>query len=438
MPNLHFTLGENLGIQLAEIAKEHILDYRLDKANSLWVDSFGCPEDLAERLTAGELVVVVDDPEKCLVNVTERDNLSNERRKEYPRITLPEIYRLIDKNFQSPRDEDEGHVFYDLRGCISEVNRLIATNNPLDIDAHIAGEFCQLFPEWFPKGVTLYGTLSVHPRVLVNQMFNSDGDEFMDKFESFLIDITNINGWRYTDSRKVHKILWILRLCKRVLTMEDKFMELEDFAIKFLHGDPHHKNVTERHINEIREVFQTWHMWCSSVEDGQLTVVNEEFAKEANSMFDEYFAGLKNIDKMSKDFQPVEITDKYDAGWLAPDGKFFGLNGSSGNFLHIAIADNLMDYYGYERPDDFEFSVDAFIAKQGFVKIHHDWVLYEGYDCVMTDKPVELTRAQIKAIAEYGRKCYNGRLSFGYDKKRKTIEEFELMDQEELADLLGV
>lgn len=437
MATVHFTLGEDLGIQLAEISKEHLLDYNLAKANSLWVDSFGCPEDMAERLTAGELVVVVDDPEKCLINVVDRESLPAARRKEYPRITLPEIYRLIDRNFQSPRDEDEEHVFYDLRGCISDVNRMIATNNPLDIDANIAGQFSELFPDWFPKGIQISGTLSIHPRVIVNQMLKSNVDEFMYKFENFLDDITDFNGWKYTDSRKVHKILWILRLCKRVLEMKDKFLEIEDFAIKYLHGDQHHKYATERHIDEIREVFQTWHMWCSNDENGQLMYVDEEKEKELNSEFDSYFEGIKNIDKMSNDFKPVEITDGYDAGWLAPDGNFFGLNGSSGNFLHIAIADNLMEYYKYDRPNDFNFSVDAFIAKQGFVKIHHDWVLYEGYDCVLTDKPINLTRAQIKAIAKYGKECYGGKLYFGYDKKRKSIEEFELMDQEELADLLS-
>lgn len=439
MATVHFTLGEDLGIQLAEISKEHILDYDLHKAISLWIESFGCSEDMAEELTGGKLVVVVDDPEQCLINVTERESLSKKREKQYPRITKEEIYRLIDKNFQSPRDYDEEHVFYDLRGRISEANRIIATNNALDIDARIAGEFCQLFPDWFPKGVTIYGTMTVHPRVIVHEMFNAkDSEEYLNKFEDFLDDITDLSGWRNTDSRKVHLLMWILRLCKRIIEMEPKFMELEDFAIKHLNGDPHHKYSTEKHIEEVKEIFQTWHVWCCANDTGQLTMVNEEQEKELNSEFDQYFNGIKNIDKMSKDFHPVEITDGYDAGWLAPDGKYFGLNGSSGNFLHIAIADNLMDYYGFKKPDDFDFSVDAFIAKQGFVKIHHDWILYEGYDCIMTDKPVELTRAQIRAIIEYGNKVYGGKLSFGYDKKRKNMEEFELMDQEELADLLGV
>ena len=107
MATVHFTLGEDLGIQLAEISKEHILDYDLHKAVSLWIESFGCPEDMAEELTAGKLVVVVDDPEQCLINVTERESLSKKREKQYPQITKEEIYRLIDKNFQSPRDYDE-------------------------------------------------------------------------------------------------------------------------------------------------------------------------------------------------------------------------------------------------------------------------------------------------------------------------------------------
>lgn len=35
----------------------------------------------------------------------------------------------------------------------------------------------------------------------------------------------------------------------------------------------------------------------------------------------------------------MEIIEGYDAGWLSPDGDFYGLNGSVGNMLHLNIAE---------------------------------------------------------------------------------------------------
>lgn len=432
MAELHFTLGEDLGIQLAEIAREHVQDLRLDKANSLWVESFGCTEDMAEELTAGKLVVVVDDPEQCLINVTDRKSLSKKREKEYPKLTCEELHHIVDRYFQTDRDRDEEWIFEDMRLEMSNVNRILSANNEIWLDAELTGLFCDIFPNWFPQGVQVSGNIIVMPRVMFKEIMDNNGDET--KFEQFIDDANSMNITRFGEAYKLYKIIWVTKKMLNILKHKDQMLALEDFAIKHYDCDNTHKNRIERYIKEIEDILAGWMVFINNT-NSQLCAFNEE--DDPDEMFNTYMEGVKNIDKMSKDFHPVEITDGYDAGWLAPDGKYFGLNGSSGNFLHIAIADNLMDYYGFKKPDDFDFSVDAFIAKQGFVKIHHDWILYEGYDCIMTDKPVELTRAQIKAIVEYGNKVYGGKLSFGYDKTRKRMEEFECMDQEELADLLG-
>ncbi len=42
------------------------------------------------------------------------------------------------------------------------------------------------------------------------------------------------------------------------------------------------------------------------------------------------------------ELKPVEITEGYDAGWLSPDGDFYGLNRSVGNMLHLNIAERLL------------------------------------------------------------------------------------------------
>lgn len=433
MAELHFTLGEDVGIQLAEIAREHVQDLRLDKANSLWVDSFGCPEDMAEQLTAGKLVVVVDDPEKCLINVTERTNLPKKREKEYPKLNVEQVHNIVNRYFQTDRDRDEEWVFEDMRLEMSNVNRILTANNEIWLDAELTGLFCDIFPNWFPKGVTVSGNIIVMPRVMLKEIMDNNGDET--EFEQFIDDANAMNITRFGEAYKLYKIIWVTKKMLNILNHKDQMLALEDFAIRQYGCDNTHKNRIERYIKEIEDILAGWMIFINNTES-QLCAFNEE--DDPDEMFNTYMKGVQNIDKMEEHFEPVDIADGYDAGWLASDGKYFGLNGSSGNFLHIALADKLMEYYHFEKPNDFDFSVDAFIAKQGFVKIHHDWVLYEGYDCIMTDKPVPLTYAQKQAIVKYGNEVYGGKLLFGYNKKRVDMETFKLMYDDELEELLGV
>lgn len=433
MAQLHFTLGEDLGIQLAEIAKEHVQNLRLDKAIDTFVGSFGCPEDMARQLVAGHLVVVVNDPEKCLIDVTERSSLKPNRQKKYPQLTAEKIHRLVDKYFQDPYDEDEGHVFEHFRLEMSTVNRILAGNYELYLDAELTSMFIDMFPEWFPKGVKIEGNISILPRVIFKDVVDHNGED--SEFMQFLNEADICRLSKYNDSYKMFKVMWIVKHMLEILKHKDQILELEDFAIEQYGCDTFHKYITERNIESVEEIFGNWLMFSDNVQS-KLAVRDEDDKPEDE--LDKYMKGIDNIDKMSKNFGPVDITKGYDAGWLAPDGKYFGLNGSSGNFLHINIADELMEYYHFEKPKDFDFSVDAFIAKQGFVKIHHDWVLYEGYDCVMTDKPVPLTKKQKDAIVKYGNKVYGGKLLFGYYKKKVTMEDFKNMNEEQLEDLLAV
>ena len=444
MATVHFTLGQNLGIQLAEIAKEHVLDYNIKKANSVWVDSFGCSEDIAEKLTAGEYVVVVDDPEKCLVNVVERSDLSKKKEKEYPKITKEEIYRLIDRNFQSMRDEDNEWVFYDFRGEISKVNRLLAINQPLDIDAHIAGEFCKIFPVWFPKGVEIYGTLTIRPRVLLKELMVNKNEEFQENFENFIEDVCDCDSWRFSDTKKLYNIMWVIRRMLNIKDKADKLIELDDFAIKHLGGDIHHKYATERRVNEVNEWLDDWkHL----IKDENLTL-------EGVHVFDDiadaaiYELPENNTDsskksskkKKEKKFGPTEINKQFNGGWITPDGCFFGININDNNSFIIndlisRTAHDIMNYYGMKVPDNFDFESFAYLAQIGYVKVIYDHIVFEGYDSIVSENELKPTKQQIDMIYEYGKTNYNGVLCFGYDKKQINVEDLKNMNDNQIKEL---
>lgn len=76
------------------------------------------------------------------------------------------------------------------------------------------------------------------------------------------------------------------------------------------------------------------------------------------------------------ELEPVEITEGYDAGWLSPDGDFYGLNGSTENLLHLNIAEWLLA--SKKIPVKEMRNPDRWLEENGWVKVHHDWILFSG------------------------------------------------------------
>lgn len=80
-------------------------------------------------------------------------------------------------------------------------------------------------------------------------------------------------------------------------------------------------------------------LMCSDPEV-EASIRKQDFQKQRLSEWMEYEAKIEEYHKT--ELEPVEITEGYDAGWLSPDGDFYGLNGSVGNMLHLNIAERLL------------------------------------------------------------------------------------------------
>ena len=99
------------------------------------------------------------------------------------------------------------------------------------------------------------------------------------------------------------------------------------------------------------------------------------------------------------------IMDGYDAGWLSPDGKFYGENGPTSNMIHLSIAECLKKN---------NLNGDRELENEGWIKIHED----EVYGCFIgelkpsSDFPYAYcpTEIQVKMICDYIDKYHNGKL----------------------------
>jgi hypothetical protein len=464
MGTLHFSIGEDLGIRLAEIARDHIYRLDVEKALSIWKDAFGCPDNLTNRLTTGQLVVTVDDPVKCIVNVCERSELSEDRQKEYPEITRDEVVRIIEKFFRDYVDEENEENWDHLSLEISNVTRMVSDNEKLEIPGQLYGKFLANIP-----CVTANVDLTIPARYAAKAVIDSKPGEFESELERLVGDLSEgYSGNQFRSETGVHKfnkIVCVIRHCLNVIENKDKIARMLDFLDENFQDDKNAKysnsesdcymQMTNKYLR-----YKVEHYWLPAIQDfvSGIVACTAEPDKESiptvdelvesfgskkivgNDMLTQWLNADKEIQKQLDDFAPVDITEGYDAGWIAPDGNVFALNGTTGNLLHIQLADEIMEYYHFTKPESFkDYANDYYLAAdKGFVKFHHDWVTYEGYDCIRTEKPVPLTKKQIEAIVKYGNACYRGELLFGYSRKKLNVELFKNCSDYTLGQLFGL
>lgn len=142
---------------------------------------------------------------------------------------------------------------------------------------------------------------------------------------------------------------------------------------------------------------------CSDPEV-EASIRKQDFQKQRLSEFMENEMKIEEYHKT--ELEPVEITEGYDAGWLSPDGEFYGLNGSTENLLHLNIAERLLA--SKKIPVKEMRNPDRWLEENGWVKVHHDWILFSGSFYGKT-----LTEAQIEKLYRYGQVCHRGVLRLG-------------------------
>jgi hypothetical protein len=119
-----------------------------------------------------------------------------------------------------------------------------------------------------------------------------------------------------------------------------------------------------------------------------------------------------------------DIMDGYDAGWLSPDGEFYGANGETSSMIHMNIAEQIFNGSGGKyaiamAKDGVSImdinSPEQWLTSHGWVKIHHN-DCYGSFigrrdEAPTKDYPYPYcpTEVQIKMICDYIDKYYGGK-----------------------------
>lgn len=377
---LHFTLGDDAGRLIMEIAQE-ILTIQLEpeKALSVIADSFiDIPEQLVLDILVGKRLIIVND-DHVSVNVIDRD----QDHSDYP-ILIPNEW-AHHKNEEMVKDAGDLCDFtFEILKNVSE-NSFVSMNiDILDfVDRYNAGDF----------------------RSIADEIYNMPE---IDRVVS-LISICK---------KFLEKYYKVVNVFKFLATYYDKSIfvddELSDYA-----------GIIASRITLFSE--------CNYEKIKAAVVIDSPSTSDS---LERYMVSQHEISEIIKDgIKPVKITDDYDAGWLAPDGTFYGLNGGIANMLHIQIADALKDV-GVLPNDIGIHSPDGWMSQHGWVKIHNNHILYDGYmQAAYGMEFIPLTEIQIKEIVRYGNVCCSGFLRFGLRMTMCSTSMFETCNESVRAKL---
>lgn len=429
---VRMSLGKDIGVTLHGMARDDIFSYNPQAAVSLWEDSLRCGGEIAKGLALGRYVCDADPDNDGGVIVCGRDDMDPERLSEYGLFDPGLFLRKVVNEF---RFETESALGFD--GLEEEYDDAWRK-------AHSAVQYdrrCYIRVPLSDDYEGLVTDFNVNAMSSVRQVVNFCLKHNRD-YNEFEIDFP-------TERKRAAYALFYIRKCNELLPKKDAMLK----TLNFVQANcPMDKDISVMYLKLIwrleNNIFSNMERDLATLQTylNAVTPMGPETERpplgseaENNDVLGAYLKSQREIDKALDDFKPCDIRDKYDAGFIAPDGTFYGLNGTAANLLHIQLADAIMERRGIKMPDGYERGKDFYLlGVLGYVKTCGDRVMHEGYFRLDDKRPTPLTPAQREAICVYGETHYGGKLLFGLDGTPCSVEKFRgIEDDVHLAALFG-
>jgi hypothetical protein len=363
---VHFTVGENAGKLLIDIAQEHLLyNYNPEKAVRTLTESLsGCPMDIALKLLRGDYVLLVD--------VKKQEFILTER--------IPEVHDRIFRNLDARewsryKSEEMAESGRQLKRAIDKVMSNMKYNK-----VRVAYDYGQILRY-----------IAGEDKSILEDLLETNEEV------SQLASLVNVTREYITKSMKIASVIdWMKKTYP------------EDFKDYFDGSDS--RNILTMVMDKFKSLYE---MDFSEIEKEQEALSN-------------YIESARKIDEvLSKGIHPCDILANWSAGWLCPSGNYYGLNGEIANMLHIQIADALKE--DGIIPEDCD-NPDAWLEQQGWVKIHGNNVQFAGCLNVQLGKRnVDLTDIQIEKICDYIHQCHGDKIKLGWRLELMSIGTFKML-----------
>ncbi len=418
---LHMRVGENIGDIMLDIAQTNIQKGNVEYGVNVYNEGFGIPRDLSIKLLKNELVMIVDEDGEG--------------------VSLTDDPMTI--TFNSPNIVDWKYI---INHKIEYINSLLENlaNTEIDFVKIYHGDIedysiLDMMERYFHKDElknigkhTIAARLLGDPDCKTCDKGSSNPQGIWDSFEDKFAHYENIED---TDTTKWEKILYLtVRYNKLIKMLHKEYMSFEKLYL-FLedNGFINHiymiENTCENVVKKLWKFSDTnkgyYHPLCNEGLYNYKYKLQEDIL---NTKFGNEFAKYKIVKK--------NIMDGYDAGWLSPEGDFYGGNGSTSAMIHANIAEQITEDWLHGEEE---------LTNKGWIKIHYSEVY--GYFKWSKDDTDDAklycpTPIQIKMICDYADKFHNGKI-YTHPQIVKTTEpvstyKLRQMDEFQLHELFRI
>lgn len=383
---VHFTLGEGAGLLIVNIAREHLM-YSLnpDKALKTIKDSLvGCPTEIALDILIGKLILITN-KDKVSFNAIQ---YTPDMKDEFPMLDIEKwAENELLKMKRIGREWDSALLHFR--------NTIIKNSGRFDITVKY-----DLLVKYFYDGDA-------------DNLIELD-DDIVSNIKGIVVGIKNFIGECF---KTLSVIEWLYKAYPGYIPEGYKLLPVEVRGLstrlmELMYGDSEVEQFIRKNTIQMRMV--------------------DSFIKNEMKIKETLDDGIK----------PVDITKGWSAGWLSPEGDYYALNGDIANMLHNQIADALVAAHIIPLKDgdtDVTKNPDSWLGESGWVKIHGDWILYDGYFQSKYGMPlVPITDKQIEQISLYGKVCCGDKLFLGLEKKFCSGTRLSMMDKPMIAKLFDL
>lgn len=385
MAQLSFSLGDNIGEILLDIAQNKIKKGDFEGAIKTYTDSFeGFTRDYALKVLKNEAVIVVVDNGTGIDLVDDEDSI-----KENAELIV-DWNNTIKKMLE---DLNESCLF------ISSIRNKVS----IDLNDYCLYEVISspgdtyMDPVYTLVARYIGGEKLDLPKFPVLGHLISKGD---DHFYSKNVDeeMTALEKKAYAVLKYVDCIKYMHR---DFMTLNNLYNSLLDNG--FIQRVPMFEDVMENVLDNYLIPF------CDTEKGYHHPMCDEEIIKLKESMYDDISKTSIGKEYIENGIITKNILDGYDAGFLSPDGTFYGMNGDKNELLHVQLIDMLCEKL--IKKGDSNLDMEYELMKKGFMKIHHDNIY--GFYGPKDDKEMLYCPAekQIELICQYANKFYGGKIN---------------------------
>jgi len=415
---LHMRVGPLIGEHLLEIAQTNISKGNIEYAMNVYPTAFGMQKEHALMILKNQAVVVTDEDGE---GVSLKDD---------PKLIADNAHNILDWDFIiNERNRN-------LNGLLNNINKTEKTftkyYNGNIRDYNILEMMKRYYNDEEMKVMSGKANIAAricgHPECKICDKGSSNPwsvwTRLEGQVETYLADIDEHGDsdmsyppakWEIILYLTVHYNKLIRMLYKEYANFENTYLFLVEYD--FIKKLPFIEATIERIISTLVD-------FCDTGEGYYHPLCNEGLVKYKETLYGDILKTKYGNEFAKNGIIKKDILDGYDAGWLSPNGEYYGANGETSAMIHMNLAEQIFKgnnvYAARMAKDNVSIwsgmdSPEYWLEKHGWVKIHHD-DCYGAFIGHRNEEPTpdypyayNPTDIQIKMICNYADKFYGGK-----------------------------